>query len=243
MLLLQKKHTSYISAVSMAFCSTIHVSVRMLQTSLLGQKDVEFCFLGSANSRCLILGDLVLFPLTALSQPSSLIKSTNKLRDSLLPKDEAKLAIPLLLSHSIVLLSALTPPRAIKRLSWKKAVEYFQKLLHDLDVVYSHPAYLILYFNYYLHVALTMIVNIVWSDDSVSNGNKEEEANDGVPVRGVWYNGGDVANGSVRAGLGHGSNGFWVEQVMDQMVHALRMGQMGHGSNGSGRVRSGRPVT
>nr|GEX89716.1 nucleolar protein 58-like [Tanacetum cinerariifolium] len=46
----------------------------------------------------------------------------------------------------------------------------------------------------------------------------------------------EVANGSVRVGLGHGSNGFWVERVMGQMGHALRMGQMGHGSNGSGRV-------
>ncbi|GJX16317.1 N-alpha-acetyltransferase 35, NatC auxiliary subunit isoform X1 [Tanacetum coccineum] len=36
-------------------------------------------------------------------------------------------------------LSAPTPPRAIKLLSWKKAVEYFQKLLHDLDVLCSHP--------------------------------------------------------------------------------------------------------
>lgn len=36
-------------------------------------------------------------------------------------------------------LSAPTPPRAIKLLSWKKAVEYFQKLLHDLDVVCSLP--------------------------------------------------------------------------------------------------------
>ncbi|KAL4318234.1 hypothetical protein GQ457_18G003700 [Hibiscus cannabinus] len=36
-------------------------------------------------------------------------------------------------------LSAPTPPRAIKILSWKKAVEYFVKLLHDLDVICSYP--------------------------------------------------------------------------------------------------------
>ncbi|KAM0969316.1 hypothetical protein COP2_017972 [Malus domestica] len=36
-------------------------------------------------------------------------------------------------------LSAPTPPRAIKILSWKKAVEYFIKLLHDLDVICSYP--------------------------------------------------------------------------------------------------------
>ncbi|XVF34582.1 hypothetical protein REPUB_Repub18cG0071000 [Reevesia pubescens] len=35
-------------------------------------------------------------------------------------------------------LSAPTPPRAIKILSWKKAVEYFLKLLHDLDVMCSY---------------------------------------------------------------------------------------------------------
>ncbi|KAJ0984762.1 hypothetical protein J5N97_003118 [Dioscorea zingiberensis] len=31
--------------------------------------------------------------------------------------------------------SAPTPPRAIRILSWKKAIEYFEKLLHDLDVI------------------------------------------------------------------------------------------------------------
>ncbi|XP_034224230.1 N-alpha-acetyltransferase 35, NatC auxiliary subunit isoform X3 [Prunus dulcis] len=36
-------------------------------------------------------------------------------------------------------LSAPTPPRAIKILSWKKAVEYFMKLLQDLDVICSYP--------------------------------------------------------------------------------------------------------
>ncbi|KAB2620813.1 N-alpha-acetyltransferase 35NatC auxiliary subunit-like [Pyrus ussuriensis x Pyrus communis] len=36
-------------------------------------------------------------------------------------------------------LSAPTPPRAIKVLSWKKAVEYFIKLLRDLDVICSYP--------------------------------------------------------------------------------------------------------
>ncbi|KAJ4709062.1 N-alpha-acetyltransferase 35 NatC auxiliary subunit [Melia azedarach] len=36
-------------------------------------------------------------------------------------------------------LSAPTPPRAIKILSWKKAVEYFVKLLHDLDAICSYP--------------------------------------------------------------------------------------------------------
>ncbi|XP_071724415.1 uncharacterized protein [Rutidosis leptorrhynchoides] len=36
-------------------------------------------------------------------------------------------------------LSAPTPPRSIKLLSWKKAVEYFEKLLHDLDVICAHP--------------------------------------------------------------------------------------------------------
>ncbi|XP_047942690.1 N-alpha-acetyltransferase 35, NatC auxiliary subunit-like [Salvia hispanica] len=35
--------------------------------------------------------------------------------------------------------AAPTPPRAIKLLSWKKAVNYFQKLLHDLDVICSYP--------------------------------------------------------------------------------------------------------
>ncbi|KAL4571448.1 hypothetical protein LXL04_018208 [Taraxacum kok-saghyz] len=36
-------------------------------------------------------------------------------------------------------LSAPTPPRAIKVFCWKRAIEYFQKLLHDLDIVCSHP--------------------------------------------------------------------------------------------------------
>lgn len=36
-------------------------------------------------------------------------------------------------------LCAPTPPRAIKILSWKKAIEYFQKLLHDLDIICSYP--------------------------------------------------------------------------------------------------------
>ncbi|KAL6221649.1 hypothetical protein ACLB2K_005045 [Fragaria x ananassa] len=36
-------------------------------------------------------------------------------------------------------LSAPTPPRAIKILSWKNAIEYFMKLLHDLDVICSYP--------------------------------------------------------------------------------------------------------
>ncbi|OUZ99842.1 NatC N(alpha)-terminal acetyltransferase [Macleaya cordata] len=34
-------------------------------------------------------------------------------------------------------LSAPIPPRAIKILSWNKAIEYFEKLLHDLDVICS----------------------------------------------------------------------------------------------------------
>ncbi|XP_047311558.1 N-alpha-acetyltransferase 35, NatC auxiliary subunit isoform X2 [Impatiens glandulifera] len=34
-------------------------------------------------------------------------------------------------------LSAPTPPRTIKILSWRKAVEYFQKLLNDLDTICS----------------------------------------------------------------------------------------------------------
>ncbi|ONK60207.1 uncharacterized protein A4U43_C08F15520 [Asparagus officinalis] len=34
-------------------------------------------------------------------------------------------------------LSAPTPPRSIKLLSWGKAIEYFDKLLHDLDVICS----------------------------------------------------------------------------------------------------------
>ncbi|KAL5729638.1 hypothetical protein ACHQM5_002562 [Ranunculus cassubicifolius] len=34
-------------------------------------------------------------------------------------------------------LSAPTPPRAIRILSWEKAMEYFQKLLHDLDIMCS----------------------------------------------------------------------------------------------------------
>ncbi|XP_068647508.1 uncharacterized protein [Aristolochia californica] len=33
--------------------------------------------------------------------------------------------------------SAPTPPRAIKILGWKKAVKYFEKLLHDLDIICS----------------------------------------------------------------------------------------------------------
>ncbi|GAV88190.1 Mak10 domain-containing protein [Cephalotus follicularis] len=35
-------------------------------------------------------------------------------------------------------LSAPTPPRAIKLLSWEKALEYFVKLLHDLEVICSY---------------------------------------------------------------------------------------------------------
>ncbi|PIM99375.1 Glucose-repressible protein [Handroanthus impetiginosus] len=34
--------------------------------------------------------------------------------------------------------AAPTPPRAIKLLSWKKAVNYFQKLLHDLEIICSY---------------------------------------------------------------------------------------------------------
>ncbi|KAL1563434.1 N-alpha-acetyltransferase 35, NatC auxiliary subunit-like [Salvia divinorum] len=34
--------------------------------------------------------------------------------------------------------AAPTPPRAIKLLSWKRAVDYFRKLLHDLDVICSY---------------------------------------------------------------------------------------------------------
>uniref|UniRef100_A0A2P2LNG2 N-alpha-acetyltransferase 35 NatC auxiliary subunit n=1 Tax=Rhizophora mucronata TaxID=61149 RepID=A0A2P2LNG2_RHIMU len=34
--------------------------------------------------------------------------------------------------------SAPTPPRAIKMRSWKEAIEYFEKLLHDLDAVCSY---------------------------------------------------------------------------------------------------------
>ncbi|KAL5850604.1 hypothetical protein ACOSQ4_008617 [Xanthoceras sorbifolium] len=34
--------------------------------------------------------------------------------------------------------SAPTPPRAIKFLSWEKAIKYFLKLLHDLDIVCSY---------------------------------------------------------------------------------------------------------
>ncbi|KAH6794326.1 MAK10-like protein [Perilla frutescens var. hirtella] len=34
--------------------------------------------------------------------------------------------------------AAPTPPRAVKLLSWNKAVNYFQKLLHDLDVISSY---------------------------------------------------------------------------------------------------------
>ncbi|XP_058115623.1 uncharacterized protein LOC131258366 isoform X2 [Magnolia sinica] len=34
-------------------------------------------------------------------------------------------------------LSAPTPPRAIKLLSWKEAIEYFEKLLHDFDIICS----------------------------------------------------------------------------------------------------------
>ncbi|KAL9398494.1 hypothetical protein Peur_007455 [Populus x canadensis] len=36
-------------------------------------------------------------------------------------------------------ISAPTPPRSIKILSWKKAIEYFEKLLHDLDIICSCP--------------------------------------------------------------------------------------------------------
>ncbi|KAG6769313.1 hypothetical protein POTOM_024937 [Populus tomentosa] len=36
-------------------------------------------------------------------------------------------------------ISAPTPPRSIKILSWKKAIEYFEKLLHDLDIICSYP--------------------------------------------------------------------------------------------------------
>ncbi|XP_060172014.1 uncharacterized protein LOC132603127 [Lycium barbarum] len=35
-------------------------------------------------------------------------------------------------------LSAPTPPRAIETISWKKAAEYFQKLLHELEIVCSY---------------------------------------------------------------------------------------------------------
>ncbi|KAL0427184.1 UNVERIFIED_CONTAM: hypothetical protein Slati_2893200 [Sesamum latifolium] len=34
--------------------------------------------------------------------------------------------------------AAPTPPRAIKLLSWTKAINYFQKLLHDLDIICSY---------------------------------------------------------------------------------------------------------
>lgn len=35
-------------------------------------------------------------------------------------------------------LSAPTPPRAIRILNWKKAIEYFKKLLHHLDIICSY---------------------------------------------------------------------------------------------------------
>ncbi|PHT42522.1 hypothetical protein CQW23_16547 [Capsicum baccatum] len=35
-------------------------------------------------------------------------------------------------------LSAPTPPRAIETISWKKAAEYFQKLLHELEIICSY---------------------------------------------------------------------------------------------------------
>lgn len=35
-------------------------------------------------------------------------------------------------------LSAPTPPRAIRILNWKKAIEYFEKLLHHLDIICSY---------------------------------------------------------------------------------------------------------
>lgn len=35
-------------------------------------------------------------------------------------------------------ISAPTPPRSIKLLSWKEAIEYFKKLLHDLDFICSY---------------------------------------------------------------------------------------------------------
>ncbi|KAL3824525.1 hypothetical protein ACJIZ3_020554 [Penstemon smallii] len=34
--------------------------------------------------------------------------------------------------------AAPTPPRAIKLLSWNKAISYFQKLLHDLEIICSY---------------------------------------------------------------------------------------------------------
>ncbi|KAL0922272.1 hypothetical protein M5K25_006245 [Dendrobium thyrsiflorum] len=36
-------------------------------------------------------------------------------------------------------LSAPTPPRAIQILSWKQAIEFFEKLLNDLDAIFSLP--------------------------------------------------------------------------------------------------------
>ncbi|XP_020673871.1 N-alpha-acetyltransferase 35, NatC auxiliary subunit isoform X1 [Dendrobium catenatum] len=36
-------------------------------------------------------------------------------------------------------LSAPTPPRAIQLLSWKQAIEFFEKLLNDLDAIFSLP--------------------------------------------------------------------------------------------------------
>ncbi|KAJ6673253.1 GLUCOSE REPRESSIBLE PROTEIN MAK10 [Salix viminalis] len=36
-------------------------------------------------------------------------------------------------------ISAPTPPRSIKILSWKKAIKYFENLLHHLDIICSYP--------------------------------------------------------------------------------------------------------
>lgn len=78
------------------------------------------------------------------SELESILKSaeflrSNNLEDGLEEKTTASGRQPVGFDASInIRLSAPTPPRASKIPSWKKAVEYFVKLFHDLDVICSY---------------------------------------------------------------------------------------------------------
>ncbi|KAL9151270.1 hypothetical protein ABFS82_11G042300 [Erythranthe guttata] len=86
--------------------------------------------------------------LSCLSELDSMLKSEEFLRhtyacgiseDGLEDKTTASGRQPIGFDSTLNSRSAApTPPRAIKLLSWKRAVNYFQKLLHDLEIICSN---------------------------------------------------------------------------------------------------------
>ncbi|XP_073307268.1 uncharacterized protein [Primulina huaijiensis] len=86
---------------------------------------------------------------SCLSELDSILKSEEFLRttrargtleDRLEDKTTASGCRPIGFDSTLNSRSATpTPPRAIRLLSWKEAVNYFRKLLHDLDIICSYP--------------------------------------------------------------------------------------------------------